>query len=196
QLGDVGLVRSGELRLFGEHNIANALAAALAALAAGTPVAAIRDGLRTFAPLEHRLEPVAERDGVLWINDSKATNIASTRVALRGMDRPTVLLLGGRHKGESYAILEDELREHVRVVIAYGEAAGIVESDLRGIVPVERVDGPFEQVVARAAALAQRGDAVLLSPACSSYDMFVNYEERGRRFAALAREGREVGNGA
>src|SRR5690606_4109334 len=126
-------------------------------------------------------------DGVLWINDSKATNVGSTRVALRSVTRPTVLLLGGRHKGEPYTSLVPELKARARAVVAYGEAAPIVEAELSPSVRVERVDGPFEEVVARAASLALPGDVILLSPACASYDMFRDYEERGRRFAALAR---------
>ena len=183
--GEAALVAVDELRLLGEHNRANALAAALAAVLAGAGLDAVREGLRTFKGLEHRLQVVAEKGGVLWVNDSKATNVASTRVALRSMTRPTVLLLGGRHKGEPYSHLLPELTERVKVVVAYGEAAPIVEADLRGRVRVERVDGPFEAVVARAAELAAPGDVVLLSPACASYDMFANYEERGRRFAEL-----------
>ena len=183
--GEAALVRVDELRLLGEHNRANALAAALAAVLAGAGLDAVREGLRTFTGLEHRLQVVAEKGGVLWVNDSKATNVASTRVALRSMTRPTVLLLGGRHKGEPYSRLLPELTERVKVVVAYGEAAPIVEADLRRRVWVERVDGPFEAVVARAAELAAPGDAVLLSPACASYDMFANYEERGRRFIEL-----------
>ena len=190
----VPLVHGTELRILGEHNRANALAAAVAAGLAGVGVEALRSGLRSFRALEHRLEPVVERDGVLWINDSKATNISSTRVALRSMERPTVLLLGGRHKGEPYTALLPELRAHVKAVVAYGEAAPIVEADLAGQVEVERVAGPFEDVIARAAALASPGDAVLLSPACASFDMFRDYEERGRRFKELALEG--VGHGA
>ena len=190
----VALVRGQELRILGEHNRANALAAALAAALAGADADALREGLRSFRALEHRLEPVVERDGVLWINDSKATNIASTRVALRSMDRPTVLLLGGRHKGEPYTMLEPELGEHVKAVIAYGEAGPIVVADLADRVRVEHVTGTFEEVVARAAELATSGDAVLLSPACASFDMFRDYEERGRRFKELALAG--VGRGA
>ncbi len=184
---DVALLPAGELRILGEHNVANALAAALAAALAGAPVEALRDGLRSFGGLEHRLEVVGERGGVLWINDSKATNVASTLVALRAVTRPTVLLLGGRHKGESYLHLLPALT-HVRAVVAYGEAGPLVEADLARHVTVTRVAGAFEDVVARAAALARPGDALLLSPACSSYDMFTNYEERGRTFAHLARE--------
>ena len=176
------------LRILGPHNVANALAAALAARLAGASREGIAAGLRTFEAPEHRLQPVVERDGVLWINDSKATNIASTRVAVRGMTRPTVLLLGGKHKGEPYTELLPDLDGRLRTVIAYGEAAPVIEADLGGKVPLERVDGPFEAVVRRAREAAREGDAVLLSPACSSFDMFRNYEERGRRFAELARE--------
>jgi UDP-N-acetylmuramoylalanine--D-glutamate ligase len=179
------------LPLLGPHNVANALAAAIAVRLVGGDPQRIGEGLRTAAVLEHRLEPVGEVDGVLWINDSKATNLASTRVALRSMRRPTILLLGGRHKGEPYNGLQPEIGSVVRGVIAYGEAADEIEKDLRGLVPVERVDGPFEEVVRRASESARRGDAVLLSPACSSYDMFRDYEERGRRFRDLATGGVE-----
>jgi UDP-N-acetylmuramoylalanine--D-glutamate ligase len=179
---------AADLRILGPHNVANALAASLAARLAGASVQGIADGLRTFQAPAHRLEPVVEKDGVLWINDSKATNIASTRVAVRGMTRPTVLLLGGKHKGEPYTELLPDL-EGVKTILAYGEAASTIVADLEGKAPVERVDGCFEDVVDRARQVARPGDAVLLSPACSSFDMFRNYEERGRRFAQLAREG-------
>ena len=180
------LLNASELRVPGRHNLANALAAALAALSAGAPAGAIADGLRSFAGLEHRLEYVLERDGVVWINDSKATNIDSTLIALRSMTRPTVLLLGGRHKGESYTRMIAELRRTVRAIVAFGEAGPLVERELTRAVPVIRVRSGFEDAVQRAAELAQPGDAVLLAPACSSFDMFRNYEERGRRFKELA----------
>jgi UDP-N-acetylmuramoylalanine--D-glutamate ligase len=194
----VRLLNADELPLLGVHNIANALAAALAARAAGVSPEVIGSALRTFAGLEHRLERVAERSGVLWINDSKATNIASTLVAINSMSRPTILLLGGRHKGEPYTPLLPAIRRHVKHVVAFGEAAGQIEHDLDGHVALVRVDGSFEDVVARAAAIAEPGDAVLLSPACSSFDMFRNYEERGRRFReiALSLETAEAANGA
>ncbi len=178
------LIPVDALRILGPHNVANALAASIAARLAGADAGAIGAGLRTFEAPPHRLQPVTERGGVLWINDSKATNIASTRVAIRGMTRPTVLLLGGRHKGEPYIELLPDLGG-VRAVIAYGEAAPLVEGDLEGKVPLERVDGPFEAVVERAREIARPGDAVLLSPACASFDMFRNYEERGDRFVDL-----------
>ena len=184
QLGPDALLARADLGLLGDHNVANALAAALAVREAGVPLAAIGEGLRSFRPLAHRLEPVREVGGVRWINDSKATNIASTVVAVEAMDRPFVLLLGGRHKGEPYTRLAPLLKDRCRLVIAYGESGSIVEQDLRGRVPLER-GTTFEDVVARARRAARAGDAVLLSPACSSYDMFKNYEERGATFRTL-----------
>jgi UDP-N-acetylmuramoylalanine--D-glutamate ligase len=189
-LGEPLLARA-DLHLIGDHNVANALAASLAVLLASeahrTPQALgdLARGLRTFRSLEHRIEAVGEVNQVLWINDSKSTNVASTLVALRGMTRPTVLLLGGRHKGEPYTALSDEIRRTVKVVIAYGEAAPIVQADLGNIVPIERLGSNFIDVVAAARRAAAPGDVVLLSPACSSYDMFENYEQRGREFKRL-----------
>jgi len=179
------LVRADELPLLGAHNQANALAAALIAIGTGIPLNAIREGLKSFKGLPHRLQIVCEHGGVQWINDSKATNVASTVVALKSMRRPTVLLLGGRHKGEPYTTLLPHMGK-VKTVIAFGEAAPIIQSDLKGNVTIERIDGSFDEAVSRAAAAASPGDAVLLSPACSSYDMFANYEERGDAFASLA----------
>jgi UDP-N-acetylmuramoylalanine--D-glutamate ligase len=183
-----------ELPLLGDHNVANALAAAAAVWAAvGREQAdaagfwrAIAEALRGFRALAHRMEPVGTYGGVAWINDSKATNVSSTLVAVRGMARPYVLLLGGRHKGEPYTALAEPFRRRGKVVLAYGEAAPQIVDDLASLVPVERVGGDFAAVVARARALTGPGDAVLLSPACSSYDMFRNYEERGAEFRRLA----------
>jgi UDP-N-acetylmuramoylalanine--D-glutamate ligase len=182
---ELDLVGADQLRLLGRHNQANALFAALAALVAGAEPEAIRQGLMSFAPLPHRLQPVADVGGVLWINDSKATNLDSTRVALRSMTRPTVLLLGGRHKGEPYTHLLPEIRQHVKAVIGFGEAAPVVEADLRHHIPVERVNGAFAEALERAAAQSAPGDVVLLSPACSSYDMFRDYEDRGEQFQRM-----------
>jgi UDP-N-acetylmuramoylalanine--D-glutamate ligase len=179
------LLKRDDLHLLGDHNVANALAAALAVHETGVPPPLIAEGLRSFRPLPHRLEPVADVNGVLWINDSKATNIAATTVAVVAMTRPFVLLLGGRHKGEPYTSLASLLTKRCRLVIAYGEAGSLIEQDLAGKVPLER-GTTFEDVIARARRAAKPGDAVLLSPACSSYDMFKNYEERGATFRRLA----------
>ena len=192
------LLARDELALAGDHNVANALAALLAVMVADeahrTPAAraALAHSLRQFRALAHRLEPVSERGGLHWLNDSKATNVASTQVAIAGMTRPTVLLLGGRHKGEPYTALAPELLRIGRAVVAYGEAGPLVQGDLAPLladrVPVTLVPAGagFEDVLRQARALAQPGDAILLSPACSSFDMFRNYEERGREFARLA----------
>ena len=181
-----------ELPLLGDHNVSNALFALLSVMVADPAHetldarARLADALRTFQGLPHRLEVAGEYEGVRWINDSKATNVGSTLVALRGMNQPTILLLGGRHKGEPYTRLADELRRTVRVVIAYGEAAPRIVEDIGTVVPTEQMGRSFEEVIERARTLAQPGDVVLLSPACSSYDMFKNYEERGTMFKRLA----------
>lgn len=180
------------LPLLGRHSVANALCALLAVweaipearTAAGRAKLAV--GLQSFRAPSHRLEPLGERDGVLWVNDSKATNVGAARVAIAAMERPTILLLGGRHKGEPYSALLDVMQGRVRQVIAFGESEDIVVQDLQGHVAVERGGSSFEHVVARARALARPGDTVLLAPACSSYDMFTNFEERGAAFRALA----------
>ncbi len=182
RLGESELLPRAELPLLGDHNVANALAAALAVHAVGVALPALTAGLRSFRALPHRMEPVREVGGVLWINDSKATNVASTEVAVAAMARHFALLLGGRHKGEPYTRLGPALAGRCRAVIAYGEAKPRIMADLAGAgVPLIEA-GTFDEVMARARALVGPGDAVLLSPACSSYDMFKNFEERGRRF--------------
>jgi UDP-N-acetylmuramoylalanine--D-glutamate ligase len=198
-LGGAPFVARQRLPHPGDHNVGNLLAAALAVTVAAPEhgQAWAREAMAAAVPglpaLPHRLEAVGEVDGVQWINDSKATNVASTLVALDGMTRPTVVLLGGRPKNESMAPLVAPLRRMARAVVTYGEGgpaiAAALAPALAEAVAVESLSGAaFEAVVARARHLAQPGDALLLSPACASYDMFRNYEERGRRFAELAAE--------
>jgi UDP-N-acetylmuramoylalanine--D-glutamate ligase len=182
-LGRSVLLPRADLPLLGDHNVANALAAALVAARAGCPAERIAEGLRSFRAIPHRVEPVREVNGVLWINDSKSTNITSTEVAVAALDRTFVLLLGGRHKGEPYTRLAERLRDRCRAIVAYGEAGPLIVKDLGPsltVVPAQT----FSDVLDTARDLARPGDAVLLSPACSSYDMFRNYEERGDRFRA------------
>lgn len=191
QLFGTDLVATSDIPLLGAHNVANTLASALAVAVADsahrTPAARAKlvEGIRSFRALPHRLEVVAEVDGVLWIDDSKATNVSSARVAIDAMTRPTVVLLGGKHKNEPYTTLLDSLTAHASLVIAYGEAAPIIEADLSGHVPLVRIGSSFHDVMECARAAARPGGAVLLSPACSSYDMFTNYEERGETFKRL-----------
>ncbi len=188
-----------DIPLLGDHNVANVLGAVLAVVRADRAHATtvsretMARAVAGFAALPHRLEPVADRDGVLWINDSKATNVDSTLVALQGMTRPTILLLGGRHKGEPYTSLAEPLGVCAKAVLCYGEAGEQAARELHGAPGASSVavqwmrDADFDSVVAAARAMSLAGDVVLLSPACSSFDMFRNYAERGLRFGALAR---------
>ena len=183
-LRDTTLLPRADFPLLGEHNVANALAASLITWRAGGSPERIAAGLRTFHALPHRMEPIRTVDGVLWINDSKATNVASTTVAVQALEQPFILLLGGRHKGEPYTMLAKAAGDRCRAVIAFGESRDLVTQDLKDLMPVTRAGTDFGEVLALARRLAQPGDAVLLSPACSSYDMFKNYEDRGAQFRA------------
>lgn len=185
------IMPAADVPTLGRHNLANTLAALLAVISASEEFQSewarrkFGASVREFGGLPHRLEQVAAKGGVIWINDSKATNVASTTVALRSMKRPTVLLMGGLHKGEPYTPLIPEIRRVVRKVIAYGESASIIAGDLKSAVDVERRGDDFEDVILSARKIAKSGDVVLLSPACSSYDMFRDFEERGSRFREI-----------
>ncbi|MCZ6917743.1 MAG: UDP-N-acetylmuramoyl-L-alanine--D-glutamate ligase [Gemmatimonadetes bacterium] len=184
-LGESTLVSRDRIPLLGDHNVANALAAVLVASAAGASPEQMAAALGTFQPLSHRLEPVRELHGVLWVNDSKATNVASTTVALRAMNRPFVLIAGGYDKGEDIKPLALLLQD-CRRLIAYGAAAGRFRAELGSSVDLVTV-GPLDEAVRSACACAQPSDAVLLSPACSSFDQFHDYEDRGDAFRRLVR---------
>ena len=187
--GPYAVADARDLRLLGRHNIANALAALLAACGTGTPLDLMRPGLSTFPPLPHRLELVGRVAGAAWVNDSKATNVAATRSALESLDGPIVLLLGGKDKGESFGSLVPWLLGTVRLVVAYGEARRRIEDEIDGDVDVRRIDGGFDEAVTVAGSLVRRNETLLLSPACSSYDEFTDYRERGDRFRALVGKG-------
>lgn len=184
RLGDNELLDRSALRLLGDHNVANALAATLASQVAGVSQQDIADALAEFQPLPHRLAVVAEVAGVLWINDSKATNVTSSLVAFRSMDRNFTALMGGRHKGEPYSRLADAARPFCKGVITFGEAAPRIAADLAGGCNVVIADS-LEAAVTIASDTSTSGEAVLLSPACSSFDMFESYEQRGQRFEEL-----------
>ena len=189
------LVSREAVPLLGWHNVDNVLAALLAVMVADPAHqtddarATLADAVRSFRGLPHRLEVVPSADGVQWINDSKATNVSSARVAIEAMTRPTVVLLGGKHKGEPYTALIEPLKAHAKRVLAYGDAEPLIAADLQGHVALERCGSSFEDVMHRARAAATPGDAVLLAPACSSFDIFINYEARGEAFRALASQG-------
>ncbi|MBT8404113.1 MAG: UDP-N-acetylmuramoyl-L-alanine--D-glutamate ligase [Gemmatimonadetes bacterium] len=177
-----------KLPLLGAHNAANALAAALTARLAGVEPEALAEGLATARALPHRMAPVGTREGVLWVNDSKATNVAATVSAVVSADRPVVLLLGGTDKGEDLAPLADVLPGPTRAVVCYGAAGGRFAGRLTEVPGVRILEAPdFAAAVERGAAVAEPGDLLLLSPAASSFDEFADYEARGRRFGVLAR---------
>ncbi|MEZ5502634.1 MAG: cyanophycin synthetase [Halioglobus sp.] len=175
-----------ELRLAGRHNVANALAALALGSAAGLPLAGMISTLRTFSGLPHRCELVATIGGVRYVNDSKGTNIGATEAALRGLGtgRDILLIAGGQGKGADFSGLEQAVARHCRVLLLLGEDAPLMERALSHVVPVVRV-ASLEEAVGEAAALAQRGDTVLLSPACASFDMFSGYAQRGEMFRSL-----------
>ena len=175
------LISRSEYPLLGDHNISNGLAAALAAAAAGADSGSIAQGLRSFKSLRHRLEPIREVSGVLWINDSKATNVYSTKVAVAAMQRPFVLMLGGQGKGESYSTLSAAVQLGCHTIVAYGDERVRISEELGDVVPVHQV-ADFAAAVNRARSLAKAGDVVLLSPACASFDQFQDFEERGEVF--------------
>jgi UDP-N-acetylmuramoylalanine--D-glutamate ligase len=188
--GGITLAESGGLRLFGGHNRQNAAAAAAIALAAGVDAAVVSQVLASFGGVEHRLEPAGEWDDVLWVNDSKATNVDSTLVALAAFeDRPVHLILGGRAKGQSFEALRIPIEEHCASVLLVGEAQSQLERELAGALPPGRLIacGTLEHAVQEARGRAFAGDVVLLSPACASWDQFPNFEKRGQAFKELAR---------
>ncbi|HEX7293760.1 MAG TPA: UDP-N-acetylmuramoyl-L-alanine--D-glutamate ligase, partial [Solirubrobacterales bacterium] len=182
------LLRVEELGLFGEHNVANAMAAAAAALAMGLGRDAVREGLRSFAGVPHRLEQIAAKRGVRYVNDSKATNVASATVGIRAFDEGVHAILGGSEKGESYAPLLDPVRERCRAVYLTGASAERLAEALAPAVeagvPLYRC-ADLEEAVGRAAVAAEPGEVVLLSPACASFDAFENFEARGERFREI-----------
>ncbi len=178
---DEEVIAAADLKIRGRHNIANAMAALLAARAVETPLDAIRDALRTFRGVEHRIEHVRTLGGVTYYNDSKATNVDSVKIALESFTEPVVIIMGGRDKGAPYAPLRDLVKERVKAIVLIGEGADRIEKELKDCAPCVRATD-MADAVEKARANASRGDAVLLSPACASYDMFDNYEHRGRVF--------------
>jgi UDP-N-acetylmuramoylalanine--D-glutamate ligase len=177
---DEPLLGVDELALRGLHNRRNAMAAAAICLARGIDPDAVRAGLRTFAGVEHRLEDVATIDGVLYVNDSKATNVDSTLVALASFDTPIHLILGGQGKGQDFAPLREPVAEHCRGVYLIGEDAVLIGKEVGGT-----LWGTLGRAVNAAARAAQPGEVVLLSPACASFDQFEDFEARGRAFKEL-----------
>jgi UDP-N-acetylmuramoylalanine--D-glutamate ligase len=180
------LFRQDEVALPGAHLAGDLLVAAAAARLLGAPAEAIGRAVRAFRGAPHVLEHVATVDGVDWYDDSKATNVEAARLSLEAFDRPVLAILGGRYKGGDFARLVPALRRRGRLVLAIGEARDRVRAALEGTLPVAAC-ASLDDAVERARAAARPGDVVLLAPACSSFDMFADYAERGRAFAAAVR---------
>ncbi len=178
-----------DLALGGRHNIYNSMAAALAAKASGISDEVIRNSLKTFSPIEHRLEPVLSVGGVLYINDSKATNIDAAWYALECQSRPVVWIVGGTDKGNDYSVLADLVREKVKAIVCLGVDNAKIHAAFEGIVGADKICDTLsaEQAVKACAGYAEEGDVVLLSPCCASFDLFKNYEDRGEQFKEAVR---------
>lgn len=184
------LIPAAEIGIVGSHNWQNAMAASLAALLMGQQPEIIAERLRAFKGVAHRMEPVATIDGVLYVNDSKGTNPDSTEKALGSYgERPIVLIAGGRNKGSDMAVLVPLMRAHCRGVVLVGEATGdFIDAFERTSYTDYVCADSFEDAVAKAREMAQSGDVVLLSPACASWDMFDNFEQRGDLFKELVKD--------
>lgn len=184
---DKMLLNTAELKIRGQHNFANALAALALGSGIGLPMEAMLDALKEFPGLEHRTQWVAEINGVSWFNDSKGTNVGATLAAIEGLPGKHVLIAGGQGKGADFSPLREIAAQRLRAVVLLGEDAEKIALALNGVVPVEFA-ADMEQAVRLADGLAQQGDNVLLSPACASFDMFNGFAHRGEVFMKAVRE--------
>ena len=178
-----------DLALGGRHNVYNSMAAALAAKATGISDEVIRASLKTFSPIEHRLEPVLSVGDVMYINDSKATNIDAAWYALECQTRPVVWIVGGTDKGNDYSVLDKVVRERVKAIVCLGVDNAKIHAAFEDVVGRDRIvdTRSAEEAVRASARFASPGDVVLLSPCCASFDLFKNYEDRGRQFKEAVR---------
>ncbi len=181
------LIRADEIKIKGVHNLENAMAASAMALLAGCPVEAVIDSLREFSGLEHRLEFVRELDGVSYFNDSKGTNVGAVIKSLESFSEPIILIAGGRDKAGDFSLLRQLVGEKVKSLILLGEAGEKIRKAL-GDLAATVMAKDLKEAVEMSRSIAIKGDVVLLSPACASFDMFVNFEDRGRQFKKLVAE--------
>ncbi|MCX8019443.1 MAG: UDP-N-acetylmuramoyl-L-alanine--D-glutamate ligase [Chitinophagaceae bacterium] len=177
-----------DFALKGKHNYYNTMAACVASSLMEIRNEKIREALRSFEALEHRMEPVATIRGVEFINDSKSTNVNSTWYALESMTKPVILILGGLDKGNDYSLLTDLVKEKVKAIVCLGKDNRRIHEAFQSIVPVIIDTDSAEKAVHAAYRLAEKGDVVLLSPACASFDLFKNYEDRGKQFKKAVKE--------
>lgn len=194
---EVPVINAGEISISGEHNLQNAMAATAAAHLAGVEIASIRSTLRNFKGVEHRQEFVRDVNGIAFVNNSKATTVEAVEAALKSYDEPIVLIMGGKDKGNDYSTIRDLVKKKVKAIVATGYSADTIVENFKDLVRVEKVatignaipnTASMQRVIDTAVALASRGDIVLLAPACTSFDWFVDYEERGRVFKQLVNQ--------
>jgi len=178
---ELPVIKTQEVKLRGVHNLENIMAATVASSLAGARLPVIKETIRNFRGLEHRLEEVRTINRVLFVNDSKATTVAATIKAVQSYDRPIVLILGGRDKGGDFSPLRRALRNKVKKVLLIGEAKEKIKKAIEGVCPIEETSS-FRELVEKGFQAAKPGNVVLLAPACTSWDMFRNFEERGRLF--------------
>jgi UDP-N-acetylmuramoylalanine--D-glutamate ligase len=178
------LIKADEIRIKGVHNLENAMAASAMALLANCPAEAVAESMKEFTGLEHRLEQVRELDGVTYINDSKGTNVGAVVKSIESFPEPVVLIAGGRDKAGDFSVLRELVSQKVRAVILIGEASGKIK-DALGDVTDTLMAKDLAEAVTMSRRTAKKGDVVLLSPACASFDMFRDYEDRGRQFKKL-----------
>jgi len=186
--GDQRLIKASELQVAGLHNVANALAALALCRAIGLPMPALLDGLRSFKGLPHRVERVAESQGVVFYDDSKGTNVGATVAALQGLGKRAVLIAGGVGKDQDFSPLRSVVKQHARAVVLIGRDAALIAAALQGSGVDIHHAGDMRDAVRMAAKLALPGDAVLLSPACASFDMYRNYAHRAAAFVQAVEE--------
>jgi UDP-N-acetylmuramoylalanine--D-glutamate ligase len=181
------LIDAEDIKIKGVHNLENAMAASAMALLAGCSVEAVRDSLRTFPGLEHRLEFVKEIEGVRYINDSKGTNVGAVIKSLESFKHPIILIAGGRDKAGDFSLLGSLVRERVKALVLIGEAREKIKMAL-GSFTETFMAKDLKEAVQISRSIARKGDVVLLSPACASFDMFIDYEDRGRQFKKIVME--------
>ena len=177
-----------DFALKGKHNQYNSMAAGAASVAVDIKKEHVRESLQTFQSLEHRMEPVATIRGVEYINDSKATNVNSTWFALESMVKPTILILGGVDKGNDYSILMGLVKEKVKAIVCMGTDNRKIHEAFGSVVSLMVNTASAEEAVQAAFHFATKGDVVLLSPACASFDLFKNYEDRGNQFKEAVKD--------
>ncbi|NWF51467.1 MAG: UDP-N-acetylmuramoyl-L-alanine--D-glutamate ligase [Nitrospirae bacterium] len=181
------LINAEELKIKGVHNLENAMAASAMALLAGCHINALRDSLKEFKGLEHRLEFVREIDGVKYFNDSKGTNVGAVIKSIESFDRSVILIAGGRDKAGDFSVLRDSVKKKVKAIVLIGEAAEKIKRALGDLTETFIAEG-LKEAVEISRSISKTGDVVLLSPACASFDMFNDFEDRGRQFKQLVAE--------